>query len=139
MKELTTSLEDYLEAIYELSCEGPARAVEISRRLGLSKPSVNAAVKTLAARGLLNYEPYGLLRLTPAGLKAGAEVARSHALLKDFFTSILDLRQGEAETDACRAEHALSPKALARIGKLALFLKAPARRRLLAAAREAME
>ncbi len=136
MTDLSTSLEDYLEAVYTLSrADGAARASAVSRLLGVSKPSVNCAIKALAARGLLEHERYGLIRMTPAGLKAGSEIARRHLLLKDFFTSILALAPATAERDACRAEHALSREALRRVGALALFLKAPARRRMLAAAR----
>lgn len=135
MRPLSTSLEDYLEAIYSLrDARASARAVDISRRLGLSKPSVNAAVKALAARGLLRQEPYGRIILSPRGLKAGEAVARKHDLLKDFFTEVLGLPAAEAEKDACRAEHALSRGALRRLGALGAYLKAPVRRRLVAAA-----
>lgn len=139
MKNLSTSLEDYLEAAYTLGLkDGFSRACGISRLLKVSKPSVNAAVKGLAARGLLKYERYGYIRLTAAGLKAGAEISGRHLLLKDFFISVLAMDDGEAERDACRAEHALSPGALKRVGALAIFLKEPKRRRVLLAARSAM-
>ncbi|HNW45109.1 MAG TPA: metal-dependent transcriptional regulator [Elusimicrobiales bacterium] len=138
MKELSTSLEDYLEAVYTLSRQaGSARACDVSRQLGVTKPSVNSAIKALAARGLLDYERYGCIRMSARGLKAGAEIAGRHQLLKDFFTSILALPAAAAERDACRAEHALSREALRRVGALALFLKAPARGALLAAVRAA--
>jgi len=139
MKTLTPSLEDYLEAAYTLSLkEGFSRACGISRLLKVSKPSVNSAVKTLAARGLLEHERYGYIRLSPAGLEAGAEISGRHTLLKDFFVSILGMDENRAGEDACRAEHALSPEALGRVGALAVFLKAPPRRRLLLAARAAV-
>jgi DtxR family Mn-dependent transcriptional regulator len=139
MKTLSTSLEDYLEAVYTLSSkDGFCRATGISRQLKVSKPSVNAAVKSLAARGLLEHERYGYIRLSPAGSRAGAEIAGRHLLLKDFFISVLAMDAGQAELDACRAEHALSPAALDRVGALAVFLKSPTRRRMLMAARSAI-
>ncbi|MDD5208061.1 MAG: metal-dependent transcriptional regulator [Elusimicrobiales bacterium] len=139
MKTLSTSLEDYLEAAYTLSRkDGFCRATGISRQLKVSKPSVNAAVKALAARGLLEHERYGYIRLSPSGTKAGAEIAARHLLLKDFFISVLAMDPGQAELDACRAEHALSPGALDRVGALAVFLKSAPRRRLLQAARSAV-
>jgi DtxR family Mn-dependent transcriptional regulator len=138
MRALSQSLEDYLEAVYTLSRgDGAARASLVGAALKVSKPSVNAAVKTLSARGLLSQEPYGLIRLSPAGLKAGAEIAGRHSLLKDFFVSILGMPPAVAETDACRAEHAISPAALRRVAALAAFLKAPRRAATLAAARDA--
>jgi len=139
MKQLTPSLEDYLEAAYTLGQkEGFSRACGISRLLKVSKPSVNAAVNALAARGLLEYERYGYIRLSPAGIKAGAEISGRHFLLKDFFISVLAMNDGQAEQDACRAEHALSPEALKRVGALAVFLKSSRRRRLLLEARAAV-
>lgn len=137
--KLSSSLEDYLEAAYSLALEtGYAKPSAISRLLRVSKPSVNAAVKALAARGLLSQERYGAVSLSPAGRKAGAEIAGRHALLKDFFVEVLAMPAGLAERDACRAEHALSPEALGRVGALALFLKAPGRRALLLSARKAL-
>lgn len=124
-KPLSPSLEDYLEAVYALCREeGYIKPSAISRRLKVSKPSVNAAVKALASRGLLTYERYGAVSLTPAGEKAGCRIAERHGMLKDFFMTVLGLPSSGAETDACRAEHALGPETLRRIGRLAAFLKA---------------
>lgn len=139
MKPLSRSLEDYLEAVYTLSLrDGFARASRVSALLKVSKPSVSSAVKTLAARGLLEQEPYGYIRLSPAGLKAGAVISGRHSALKDFFISILGMDAPQAERDACLAEHALSPGAISRLETLGAFLKAPSRCRSLAAARSAM-
>jgi DtxR family Mn-dependent transcriptional regulator len=135
---LSPSLEDYLEAAYTLSrTDGSARSCRIGAALKVSKPSVSGAMRALAARGLVLQEPYGAVRLSADGLRLGAEIAGRHALLKDFFVSILGLDPAEAENDACRAEHALSREALRRVQALALFLKTPARRATLAAARRA--
>lgn len=136
--KLSSSLEDYLEAVYALSLrDGFARASAVSRLLKVSKPSVNSAAKALTARGLLQQERYGYIRLTAAGLKAGAEITGRHSLLKDFLVSVLGMAEADAEADACRAEHALSPGALRRFAALSVFLKAPARRAVLRAARAA--
>lgn len=124
-KQLSPSLEDYLEAAYTLCLrEGSARTSGISRLLKVSKPSVNSAVKALSALGLLSQERYGSIRLSPAGRKAGAEIAGRHVTLKDFFIAVLAMPPDQAERDACRAEHALSPEALRRLGALAVHLKA---------------
>jgi len=139
MKELSQSLEDYLEAVHTLSRgSGSAKACRVGALLGVSKPSVNSAMKALSARGLVSQARYGSITLTPSGEKAGAEVASRHSLLKDFFVSILGLPEADAEKNACRAEHALSREALRRLGGFSLFLKAPARRATLAAARRSV-
>ncbi len=134
-RRLSPSLEDYLEAVYALSRETAfARASAVSRRLKVSKPSVNSAVKALAARGLLEQERYGGIRLSPSGEKLGAEISSRHSTLKDFFTAVLRMPPEAAERDACRAEHALSREALSSISALAAFLKSPAGRRALSSA-----
>lgn len=139
MQKLSPSLEDYLEAAYSLQLDGGViRASAVSRRLKVSKPSVNSAVKALAARGLLTQERYGHINLSPSGLKAGAEITGRHRLLKDFFITILGVPDDKAEADACRAEHALSACSIKRLAALSVFLKTPARARTLAAAKAAI-
>lgn len=139
MDDLSPSLEDYLEALYTLSLrDGCVRACRVSALLKVSKPSVNSAIKALAARGLAQQERYGSIKLSAAGVKAGGEIAGRHSLLKDFFVTILDMDAAAAEKDACRAEHALSREALRRVGRLAVFLKAQARGKLLRAARTSL-
>jgi len=137
--ELSTSLQDYLEAAYILSrATGFARSSDISRFLKVSRPSVNAAVKNLAARGLLAYEHYGHVHLTPKGERTGAKIAGHHFLLKDFFMTVLDLGETDAERDACKAEHALSSATLIKLRALSCFLKVKTRRRVLSAIRSAL-
>lgn len=137
--ELSASLQDYLEAVYVLSRQkGFARSKDISLSLKVSMPSVNAAIKNLAARGLLSYERYGYISLTPSGGKAGARIAGHHLFLKDFFMTVLGLPETEAERDACRAEHALSPATLLRLRALSDFLKAKTRPRLLSSIKAAL-
>ncbi|MBO4556063.1 MAG: metal-dependent transcriptional regulator [Elusimicrobiales bacterium] len=129
---LSSSLEDYIEAVYMLADKnGETRVIDISRKLGFSKPSVNAAMKTLTAMGLIEHEPYGKITLTEDGRKKGSEVLERHLLLKDFFMSILCLPEKEAESDACRAEHALSEKTLAGLRYINTCLKEPANREIL--------
>ncbi|HAU38767.1 MAG TPA: metal-dependent transcriptional regulator, partial [Phycisphaerales bacterium] len=56
---LSPTLEDYLEAIYsEIRASRVARVRDIARALKVGMPAVTAALKTLARRELVNYEPY---------------------------------------------------------------------------------
>jgi DtxR family Mn-dependent transcriptional regulator len=121
--ELSESLQDYLETIFFLcSGQGPARCKDIGAALKVKIPSVNAAVKNLASRGLLLHERYGRILLTEKGRKTASEIAARHFLLKDFFTDILGLPAAAAERDACQAEHALSGDAIRRLRRLSDFL-----------------
>ncbi len=114
--QLSESLEDYLEAI--LSIEGEkqaARPKDIARRLSVSAPSVTAALRNLAARGLVNYSPYDLVTLTTHGRQIAADVRRRHEALRRFFTDLLKLEENEADEIACHMEHALPPHVLTRL------------------------
>jgi Mn-dependent DtxR family transcriptional regulator len=52
MSELTFTMENYLEAIYELTANGRgARVSDIASRLGVTKASTNSAMATSPRRG----------------------------------------------------------------------------------------
>jgi Mn-dependent DtxR family transcriptional regulator len=70
MDKLTFTMENYLEAIYELSSDKEgARVSDIAKRLGVSKASTNSAIVSLADKGLINYEKYKEIFLTDKGLE----------------------------------------------------------------------
>ena len=129
-KNLTPSLEDYLEAIRWISREKPAvRAKDISARLGVSSSSVTGALRALAERELVNYAPYDLITLTPQGAKVAAQIVRRHDVLRDFLVRVMALDKTEAEQNACRMEHSVSPAIFERFVMFARFLdEGPAER-----------
>ncbi|HUW19705.1 MAG TPA: metal-dependent transcriptional regulator [Sedimentisphaerales bacterium] len=113
---LSASLEDYLEAIYNLAAESKvARSKDIAKLLSVAKPSVTGALQILRKKGLANYEAYGFVTLTGAGRAAAAEIARKHEILKSFLTDVLGIEPGLAQRAACKAEHTLGPKVISRL------------------------
>lgn len=113
---LSGSMEDYLETIYNLSRErGFARAKDIARHLKVHMPSVTGALRTLSARNLVSYEPYSVITLTSEGEELAGRLVRSHEALKTFLERILGLPEKEADENACRMEHAISPETLSRL------------------------
>ena len=122
-KNLSASLEDYLEAIFNLAGESNvARSKDIAELLGVSKSSVTGALRVLKAKGLANYEPYDYVTLTESGQAAAAEVARKHNILKSFFVNLLGIKKDTAQQAACRAEHVLGPKVIARLLRFIEFV-----------------
>ena len=78
----TSAIEDYLERIMELMDEkGYARVVDIAARLNISQASVTNMLQKLDAEGLIKYEKYRGLVLTPSGLSVAQTIARRHELL----------------------------------------------------------
>src|SRR5713226_4402091 len=84
----SSTVEDYLERILELiNSKGYARVVDIAAALQISQASVTNMVQRLDAEGLLKYEKYRGLVLTPAGETVARNIARRHKLLTDFLRS----------------------------------------------------
>ena len=55
MEKLSSSLEDYLEVIYNFfENKQKVRAIDISRELSVSRASVSEALKRLAEKGFIN-------------------------------------------------------------------------------------
>ena len=115
-QHLSESLEDYLEAIMHIEEEKKAaRPRDIARHLGVSPPSVTAALQNLGARGLVNYHPYDLVTLTPRGRRVARDVIRRHEGLRRFFVDILRIHEDEADRVACDMEHAIPPQVMDRL------------------------
>ncbi|MCK5173319.1 MAG: metal-dependent transcriptional regulator [Planctomycetes bacterium] len=114
--KLSAALEDYLEAILNLSAErGVARSRGIADTLGVARSSVTRALRSLADRGLVNYEPYGIVTLTDDGLRIAETVARRHEIIQSFFVNVLGVEKDIAQKGACEAEHALGPAIIDRL------------------------
>ena len=105
---LSASLEDYLKAIHQIVVEKQAaRGKDIAQRLGVSNPSVTAALRSLAERGLINYTPYDIVTLTDRGKEMSEDIMGRHKALRDFFVKILSVSEDLADKAACDMEHAL--------------------------------
>jgi len=120
---LSESLEDYLEAIFHIvSAKQAARATDISDRMGVNRSSVTGALRALAARGLVNYAPYDIVTLTPAGQAAAENVAHRHQVLRDFLVKVLAVDEQIADEAACGMEHHVGKVVLRRLGYLAQYI-----------------
>jgi len=123
-KRLTGSQEDYLETVLLLVQEGHvARVRDIAARMEVSMPSVTAALKTLSARGLVNYDPYQVITLTDEGTRLGEEIHRRHRVLRGFLADVLALDEADAEEYACRIEHAIDATFLHRLDQFVAFIQ----------------
>jgi DtxR family Mn-dependent transcriptional regulator len=115
-KQLSSSLEDYLEAIYNLSQQGKvARSRDIADILGVTRASVTGALKLLNDKGLIDYQPYGLIQLTAKGRQQAKSVVSRHNIIEAFFVNVLGVDKQTAEQAACKAEHALGPVVIAKL------------------------
>jgi DtxR family Mn-dependent transcriptional regulator len=112
-KKLTPSLEDYLEAVFDLG--PPARVSSIARHLDVAKASVTQAVQRLVEKGLVECARYGRVNLTEKGLRLAQKVRRRHNILVTFLEEVLGVSAATARHDACVLEHGLSDETTKRL------------------------
>ncbi len=119
----STAVEDYLERILELiNSKGYARIIDIASALKISQASVTNMVQRLDAEGLLKYEKYRGLVLTPAGDRLARKIARRHRLLTDFL-KLLGLDEQVIHHDVEGMEHHISTPTLRAIERLTAQLR----------------
>lgn len=117
----SSAMEEYLEVIYKLAEKGDVRPSQIAEALGVSGPTVTAALKRLGVQGLAT-RPRGRVALTPEGRTQALAIIRGHRLSERFLADVLGLPLDEVHEEACLLEHALSPRVLE---ALAEFLQRP--------------
>lgn len=109
MDKLSVSQEDYLKEIYRRYSSGePVRITDIALSLGISKPSVNKAVKLLMQMGYISHEHYGDIQLTPSGMEVGKEITENFKVSRKFLVEILGVPEETADMEAHGMEHVLS-------------------------------
>lgn len=117
--ELTTSMEDYLEAISILEEKKKyVRVKDIAKHMKVKMPSVTGALKSLVERNLVSHEKYEYVELTEQGAIIAQEIRRRHDAILKFLTEVLGVEPKSAGIDACGMEHAISTDTLDRLLKL---------------------
>ena len=105
---LTSSMEDYLEAVLVLQQQkGYVRCVDVAELLDVKKPSVSRAVKELSKKKCLIKKDDGTLSLTEQGKQIARQIYEKH----QFFTKQLmeaGVPKDIAAQDACKLEHVIS-------------------------------
>ncbi|HLC04453.1 MAG TPA: metal-dependent transcriptional regulator [Anaerolineales bacterium] len=122
MKTPSSSIQDYLKAIYALEEEcspAPVTTSLLADRLGVSRPSVTGMLQKMASASpkLVEYLRYQGVRLTPAGTKVALEVIRHHRLIESYLSKALDFPWDEVHHEADLLEHVISEALEARIAE----------------------
>lgn len=121
---LSPSLEHYLRAIFDLQeRKGYARVTDIASMLGVAKPAVSAAVKTLRANGLVSHRVYESILLTDEGAIRAKGVSGKFSILMHFLTEVLGVEEKQAFIDACIMEHYVSGNSMDRFLDLLRFFE----------------
>jgi len=119
----SSTVENYLKAIYlgEANLEEGERLLpmgQLASALSVAPGTATTMVKTLAESGLVQYEPYSGVRLTPAGEKLAALVLRRHRLVELFLVQVMGMGWDEVHDEAEQLEHVVSDRLIERIDEM---------------------
>lgn len=121
---LTTSEENYLKTIYNLSESGKNQVStnSISKFLKTKPSSVTDMIKKLSAKKLLYHKKYKGTNISSNGKKLAIQIIRKHRLWEVFLFEKLDFKWDEVHKIAEELEHITNEKL---IDKLDKYLKYP--------------
>ena len=119
-KRISSSLEDYLEEIDAQSVRcGHAHLKALAEHFDVKKSQVQSAMQRLRAHELITVGEDDSVRLTPAGAERAAVIRNRHKAMRIFFENVLKLSAEDADDAACKIEHVIGEKVLARFVCLA--------------------
>lgn len=119
----SSTVENYLKAIFLGEAQLPEgqRLLpmgQLAGSLGVAPGTATTMVKALSESGLVEYEPYNGVRLSPAGSRLAALVLRRHRLIELFLVQMLGMRWDEVHDEAEQLEHVVSDRLIERIDEL---------------------
>jgi DtxR family Mn-dependent transcriptional regulator len=119
----SSTVENYLKAIHlGASRLGEGHRLvpmgQLASALGVAPGTATTMVKTLAESGLVEYEPYAGVALTPAGERLAALVVRRHRLIELFLVRVLGFGWDEVHDEAELLEHVVSDRLIQRIDEM---------------------
>ena len=119
----STAMDDYLEQILHLiEAKGYARAVDISKNLGISQASVTNMLRKLDSEGLVKHEKYRGTVLTDEGHRIARAIIERHETLTRFLR-LFGLDEDTIYRDVEGMEHHVSRPTLAVIRAIADLLE----------------
>lgn len=123
-KELTSTQENYLKAIFEIvQINKAARVKDISKALCIGASSVSEALKSLGDKGFINYQPYGIITLTDKGEKITEELRKRHEIICNFLENVLLVDKEIVDKNANNIEYGVSEEVLEKFVRFLTFMQ----------------
>jgi DtxR family Mn-dependent transcriptional regulator len=120
---LSRKAEDYLEAILNIAeLKGHTRTKDIAFALGIKPPSVVEMLKRLNDMGLVEYQKYEGVNLTPKGRDIARVIKDRHETIRTFL-EIINVPKKIANKDACIIEHEVEPETIRQLKSLVQFVQ----------------
>jgi DtxR family Mn-dependent transcriptional regulator len=114
----SSSVGDYVKAIWELAGSGVAATHAVALRLSVSSASVTNMFVRLQEMGLVEYERYRGVSLTEAGRNEALQLVRRHRLIETFLLEHLGYSWEEVHDEAEHLEHVVSERFTQRLADL---------------------
>lgn len=119
----SSTVENYLKAIYQGQTTLPegqrlVQMGQLASALAVTPGSATTMVKALAESGLVEYEPYSGVRLTPAGEKLAGLVLRRHRLVELFLVQVMGMSWTDVHDEAEQLEHVVSDRLIERMDEM---------------------
>jgi DtxR family transcriptional regulator, Mn-dependent transcriptional regulator len=114
----SSSVGNYLKAIWECAEEGAASTKDVADRLSFSYASVSNMFARLREMGLVEYERYHGASLTEEGLSEALRLVRRHRLIETFLSDQLGYLWEEVHEEAEQLEHVVSDRFTDRLAEL---------------------
>ncbi len=119
--KISHSAAHHLMTIYDLLGEnGYARVTDVARRLEITRGSASITLKTLKEKGLVKEDQNKFLLLSDEATSISQSIQSMRTIFKKFLITVLNVNPCQAEIDACKIEHLLSPETGK---KLLIFMK----------------
>ncbi len=113
---LSATVEEYLEAIYNMAMEDEVViGARLAEKFRVAPPSVTEMLKRLVKSGYVDMDVKRQVTLTDAGIASAEAVLRRHRLTERFLVDMLGLEWHQVHEEACRLEHRISGVVEARV------------------------
>ena len=98
--------ENYLKSLFTLTGRDKETSLsELGKLLGVRLPTVNSMMRNLKNQGLVNYQKYKPVSLTPKGKKEASLILRKHRLTEMFLVNKMGFGWEEVHDIAEQIEH----------------------------------
>ncbi len=105
------SMAHYLVTIRDLHKKrGYARVSDVAEELEVTKGTVSVQMRQLKDKGYVLEDDHRHLRLTDIGEMVARRVIYNRSTFVQFLNKVLEIDPKQAEVDACKIEHLLSPE-----------------------------
>jgi DtxR family Mn-dependent transcriptional regulator len=117
--------ENYLKAIYKIAEKDkkPAGTNAIAGEMATSAASVTDMLKRLAEKGLINYQKYKGVNLSPKGSRLATNLIRKHRLWESFLVEKLGFTWDKIHDIAEQMEHIKSEELVKKLDEFLDFPK----------------